>query len=143
MIEKQNEPELKPYRGYRGKCGYYRMVDNTFCEVIPCRWQEADEFHEGLALVRDENGIYGFINSSGLVVIPCKWAEPCLFFEDMAMVKDDNDKYGYIDKMGNIVIPCSGKSVSVSGAAREQGKRYGQTGSETAYLSIRTYARTN
>jgi hypothetical protein len=33
MIEKQNEQELKPYRGYRGKCGYYRMVDNTFCEV--------------------------------------------------------------------------------------------------------------
>ena len=80
----------------------------------------------------DENGKYGFINSSGLVVIPCKWAEPCLFFEDMAMVKDDNDKYGYIDKMGNIVIPCSGKSVSVSGAAWEQGKRYGQTGNETA-----------
>lgn len=94
MIEKQNEPELKPYRGYRGKCGYYRMVDNTFCEVIPCRWQEADEFHEGLALVRDENGKYGFINSSGLVVIPCTWKWASYFNNGRSCVEGENGKFG-------------------------------------------------
>jgi len=38
--------------------------------VIPCSFDEAHKFSEGLAKVKI-NGKYGFINKNGVVVIQC------------------------------------------------------------------------
>ena len=40
--------------------------------MIPCKYDDAGYFNEGLACVR-RNGKEGFINESGIEVIPCKY----------------------------------------------------------------------
>ena len=101
-----NENELKPFRGDYNKCGYYRIRNNSWQVVIPCQWEEADVFHEGLARVRDDKGKFGFIDINGRVKIPCEWRFAGYFNEGLASVQGDNGKFGFIDKCGDIVIPC-------------------------------------
>lgn len=66
--------------------------------VIPCKWEFACSFSEGLAVVRFDNGKCGYIDKSGNEVIPCKWKYADCFSEGFALVQDDNGKYGYIVK---------------------------------------------
>ena len=48
-------------------------IDKTGQIVIPCQWNGAGDFSEGLASVKNENGKRGFIDKTGNVVIPCQW----------------------------------------------------------------------
>jgi len=70
--------------------------------VIPCQYDSANAFREGLADV-SLNGKYGYINTSGDIVIPLKYDFGGYFRDGLAWVKL-NEKYGYIDKAGNTAI---------------------------------------
>ena len=66
--------------------------------MIPCKYDDAGYFNEGLASVR-RNGKEGFINESGIEVIPCKYDEVAPFDEGLARVKL-NGKWGTVNKSG-------------------------------------------
>ena len=83
-------------------------------EVFPEKFDWAYSFHDGLALVKIDNGnIYKsdiqrfFIDKQGNRIIECSKydiVDDC-FYEGFACVQE-NDKYGYIDKNGELIIPC-------------------------------------
>ena len=89
--------------------GTWGFIDKSGTEVIPCKYDGAYSFSEGLAKVvlKDEYGFYkfGFIDKSGTEVIPCKYDYAESFREGLAKVKVSG-KYGFIDKSGTEVIPC-------------------------------------
>jgi serine/threonine protein kinase len=84
-----------------GKVGF---IDKTGKEVIPCKYDDAGTFSEGLAAV-EFNGRWGFIDKTGEEVISCKYDEKWPFSEGLAAV-ELNGKWGYIDKTGKEEIPC-------------------------------------
>ena len=49
-----------------GKRGY---IDKTGSEVVPCKYDKAFGFSEGLAKVK-KSGKYGFIDKTGREVVP-------------------------------------------------------------------------
>lgn len=86
--------------------GKYGFVDENGRVVIPCIWEDADSFSEGLARVKDENNMWGFINKRGETIIPFQWTFACSFSEGLACVEEDEQYWGFIDSKGNMVIPC-------------------------------------
>lgn len=80
-----------------GKYGYADDLGNV---IIPCQWNWAESFSEGLAQVKDNRWKSGYINKLGKVVIPCQWKKAGCFSEGLAAVQDRNGKWGYIDKGG-------------------------------------------
>ena len=86
---------------YEGPCGF---IDRNGNEVIPCIYDDASDFSEGLAVIV-KNGKYGFIDKNGNEVIPCIYDDASDFSQGMARVKK-RDKYGFIDRYGNQIIPC-------------------------------------
>lgn len=82
----------------------------TVTEVIPCKYEGAESFSEGLAAVR-LNGKWGFIDKEGKVVVPCKYDGAGSFSEGLAAVML-NDKWGFIDKTGKEVAACQYYDVS-------------------------------
>ena len=85
---------------HKGKWGY---IDKTGREVAPCQYDDAEDLHEGLALVKN-NDKWGFIDKTGREVIPCKYADAWDFQEGLALVVK-NGKRVYIDKTGREVAP--------------------------------------
>ena len=96
---------LSPFKDYL--TGKYGFKDKTYKVVIPCTWNLAEPFSEGLARVKDSNGKWGYIDKTGKVVIPCTWNDVDIFRKGLARVKDSSDKWGYIDKTGKVAIPCT------------------------------------
>ena len=91
----------------------YGFVDKTGKEVIPCIYEEADNFSDGLALVRRVGEYnYGYIDKTGKVVIPCNYVYAESFSEGLAAVGNSKGEYGYIDKLGNLVVPYTYDSAS-------------------------------
>ena len=76
--------------------GRYRAID--FDEGI---------FHEGLAVVMNEDLKYGYINRLGKLIIPCRWKNAKDFSEGLAGVQKGgwSETWGFIDKTGELVIP--------------------------------------
>ena len=103
QIEVVENVLLFPWSNNEGKYGF---IDKTSQVVIPCKWEDAYNFSEGLACVWDNDYKYGFIDKTGQVVIPCKWEYTRGFSEGVAIVQDNDDKWGFIDKTGQVVIPC-------------------------------------
>ena len=83
--------------------GKYGYVDKSGHEVIPCKYDYAGNFREGLAIVEKDDKS-GFIDKEGREVIPCMYDAAGSFSEGLAYVKKD-DKWGYIDKTGREIIP--------------------------------------
>ena len=83
--------------------GKYGFVNRNGTEVIPCRYDYAGSFIEGLAVVK-QNGKYGFIDYAGKEVISPKYDMAYSFSHGLAEVKQFG-KWGYIDKKGTVVIP--------------------------------------
>lgn len=93
--------ELTPKQDASGKYGFIDKQGNT---VIPCKYDWAGSFSEGMAPV-ELNGKWGFIDKQGNMVLPFKYDIAESFSESLARV-GLNGKYGFIDKQGNMVIPC-------------------------------------
>ena len=72
--------------------------------MIPCHYNDADDFREGFARVRKSNQ-YGFVDQTGEEVIPCQYDYASSFKEGFARVKKGN-LYGFINQQGIEVIPC-------------------------------------
>ncbi len=80
-------------------------IDKTGTLVIPCEWEEAKEFKDGIARIKKDDK-YGWINTSGQLVINCEWKECATFFsEGLAAVKNDEGLWGFIDTTGTVTIP--------------------------------------
>ncbi|MBE5821399.1 MAG: WG repeat-containing protein [Clostridiales bacterium] len=89
------------------KCGY---VDENGKIVIPCIYDSANKFSEGLALVK-YNGEFSFIDKSGETIISNvdiddNFGESISYFSNGRALVRRNEKYGYIDKIGEEIIPC-------------------------------------
>ena len=82
----------------------YGFINKMGAEVIPCQFDYAEHFSEGLANIRISDN-WGFVDRTGKIVIPCKYSSAGNFSEKLARVSI-NCKYGFIDKTGNEVIPC-------------------------------------
>ncbi|WP_420149476.1 WG repeat-containing protein [Spirosoma sp.] len=97
-------PTLIPYR----KGDKWGFCDENKNIVIPCHYNEAGVFREGLARVQ-QGGQWGFINLTGDLVIPCQYNGAKSFSEGMALVEHQRgwDWYecGFINPAGELVIP--------------------------------------
>ena len=82
----------------------YGFMDKAGKEVIPCDYDYAGAFSEGLASIRRNNKM-GFIDKTGREVIPCIYNVAGSFSGGLAFVEKDG-KYGFVDKTGQEVIPC-------------------------------------
>lgn len=82
-----------------GWCGY---IDTQLNVAIPCRWEAAQYFSEGLAAVKS-NGKWGYINTQGERVVKYQWDEALAFSGGYACVKKGG-KWGMIDQSGNVIV---------------------------------------
>lgn len=69
----------------------------------------AEEFHDGLALLRipsgtSEEALYGFIDKTGEVVIEPGFRAASHFSDGLAAVSTDEQSWGYIGQTGEYVI---------------------------------------
>jgi hypothetical protein len=86
-----------------GKTGF---ADKNGHEVIPCKYDGAHQFCEGMAIVSLDDLSDGVIDKTGREVVPCgKYDDIEEYHEGFARVKKD-DRYGFVDKTGREVIPC-------------------------------------
>ena len=96
---------IKEYSYTRVKLnGKYGFIDKNGKDVIPCNYDGASIFNEGLAAIK-LNGKWGFIDRDGIEVIPHRYEEVYAFSEGFVAIKL-NGKWGFIDKSGREVIPC-------------------------------------
>ena len=83
--------------------GKYGFIDKTGKEVIPIKYDDANSFSEGLAMVRLDKK-YGFIDKTGKEVIHIKYDDAYSFSEiSLALVKLEG-KLFYINPKGECVI---------------------------------------
>ncbi len=81
--------------------------------VIPPRYDEAGDFHEGLAAV-NRKGLWGYIDRSGREVIPMAYLAASPFAGGFAAVRTFDNRAGVIDRSGQVVIPFQYDEVSIS-----------------------------
>ena len=85
-----------------GKFGYINKKGEV---VLPCEYDDADDFSEGLAKVKVKDS-YGYIDNTGEIIINCIFDNKAGdFSEGFARVRVKG-KYGFINKSGQVVIPC-------------------------------------
>lgn len=82
--------------------GYYGYLNEQGMETIPCIFEGATRFNEGVACVK-ENGNWRFIDTNGLDVFQRTFDERSYFLGGYAIVCKDG-KYGLINKKGEIKI---------------------------------------
>jgi hypothetical protein len=73
-------------------------------EIIPSKYDETGEFHDGLAKVR-LNDKWGYADKTDQEVIPCKYDAVSVKFSDGLAKVELNFMRGFIDKTGQEVIP--------------------------------------
>lgn len=73
--------------------------------MIPCVYNFAEKFSEGLARVRVDE-LEGFIDKKGKLVIPCVYDRVENFSDGMARIMQ-NDMNGFINTKGEMVISCN------------------------------------
>jgi len=83
----------------KDKCGFADKEGNV---IIPCIWNDVQEFSDGLAGVKNEEDLCGFVNYLGELVIPCCFRNAYSFKNGMAYVEANIDDIyphtAYIDK---------------------------------------------
>ena len=91
--------------------GKYCYIDERGQIKIPCKYDNAFNFKDGVACVSNDNK-YGYIDMNGRTVIPMIYDESCIgyFCSDglirVAKKGEHYDEWGYLDKSGRTVIPC-------------------------------------
>lgn len=84
-----------------GKYGYFDVNGRI---VIPCIYDYAEEFKDGIAKV-ELNGKWGLINTKGKFIIPCKYERIMWDFHEGLCILRFNSKCGFVDKKGNNITP--------------------------------------
>lgn len=102
------EPVLIPYR----KGDKWGFCDKNKKIFIPCFFEDADRFSEGLAAVK-LNDKWGFIDKTRKEIIPCMYDRVNNFREGLSPVCI-NDRWAVIDNAGKEIIPCRYKDIFFS-----------------------------
>lgn len=85
---------------------YSGYIDRNGNVVIPCQWNSACSFSEGLAAVDVDMMKWGYINTKGEMVVPARWTFACNYNDGVAFVADVMTmESGYIDKAGRFFNP--------------------------------------
>ncbi len=97
------------YRFYNGrmkvkKNGKYGFVNEKAEEVIPCEFDEANDFHNSLSAVK-KDGLWGYINYNNEQVVPFGYKKVYPFSNGMAAVINESDSIGFVNEYGLIAIP--------------------------------------
>ncbi|MBO9598414.1 MAG: WG repeat-containing protein, partial [Cohnella sp.] len=95
-------PRLHPFDN-GDKQGFVNVYGET---VIPAQYEEANGFHEGLAIVK-QDGKYGYINALGEAVIPLQFDKAYDFSDGVALVEKDGAA-SYINAAGKTVLSPTG-----------------------------------
>ena len=98
IVEKLDANERKGGGHLKG------LFSNKGKQIIPCKYNEISDFHDGISMVYD-GWSYGFINDRGEVISECKYSQAQPFSEGLAVVRD-RKKMGYINTKGELIIPC-------------------------------------
>ena len=91
--------------------GKYCYIDERGQIKIPCKYDNAFNFKDGVACVGNDKK-FGYIDMYGRTVIPMIYDESCIgyFCSDglirVAKKGEHYDEWGYLDKSGRTVIPC-------------------------------------
>lgn len=84
----------------------YGYVNEEGIEVIPCIYDYAEDFNDGLGLVC-KNQKYMFLDCTGTVKLELpQYRKVRSFHEGRAFVSRGQHKCGYIDEKGIEIIPC-------------------------------------
>jgi hypothetical protein len=94
--------EFKPTQPQATYDCRYAFIDKSGEPISDLRFDDAQDFSEGLAPVRIGQ-LWGFVDRSGYLSISPKFAFAEPFSEGLAAVRE-NDKTGFIDHSGNFVI---------------------------------------
>lgn len=86
-----------------GLCGYY---DSSGTWAIQPRFTNAEAFHDGLAVVREERGSFGAINLNGEIVVPAEFDSLQGYENGLSVYKRDG-QYGVVDEQGIVVIEAT------------------------------------
>lgn len=90
--------------------GCYGYLDEQGFEVIPCIYESATRFSQGLASVC-LNGSWSVIDSNG-IDIPGFESETPVYFHNSLSTICQNGKYGLISSEGEFIIPCTYDNLS-------------------------------
>lgn len=100
------------YRFSEGLAVVYSMdtkmngyIDKAGALVVPMRYEQAGDFHQGLAAVGDSSGFY-FIDKNGKPWNDLRWEYTTEFSNGYARVVSDQ-RWGYIDRNGTLTVPCA------------------------------------
>lgn len=97
IVEKREANELKGGGYLKG------LFSNKGKQIIPCKYNEISDFHDGISMVYD-GWSYGFISDRGEVISECIYSQAQPFSEGFAVVRDSK-KMGYINTKGELIIP--------------------------------------
>ena len=80
----------------------YGFINDAGEEIIPLKYEAANNFSQGLAAVKS-NESWGFIDKTGKLAIPFIYESVNSFSENLAAV-ELGGKYGFVNKTGKVVI---------------------------------------
>ncbi|MGX6444783.1 WG repeat-containing protein [Neobacillus sp. K501] len=83
----------------------YGYLNRWGKEVIPLSYESADEFINGKALVKLQDGSYALIDLTGRTIMKFSYPFVDSYGDGLLAFKEKEDgKWGYIDEKGNVVI---------------------------------------
>lgn len=99
--------DLKILVNEKGKVGY---ADSNGNEVIKCKYDGAQPFHDGTAIV-SKSDKYGIIDATGKVLLPLDYNQISIWNENLYLIKSGK-KCGLADRYGKIVLPVKYSYIS-------------------------------
>ena len=84
--------------------GKYGFINKDGEEIIPCKYEDADNFPDGLVKVKSAEG-WGFVNEKGEEIISCKYEDADAFSDGLARVQS-KEGWGFVNEDGEEIIPC-------------------------------------
>ena len=102
--------------------GKYGFINKDGEEIIPCKYEDADNIPDGLIRVKSAEG-WGFVNENGEEIISCKYEDAGAFSDGLARVKSA-EGWGFVNKNGEEIISCKYEDADdfFDGLARVQSK---------------------
>ncbi|WP_131450711.1 WG repeat-containing protein [Flavobacterium subsaxonicum] len=85
------------------------FINKTGKEVIAPQFYFAENFCEGMAIVKNHDNLNGAINKQGALIINYKFSYLSAFKNGFAVF--GNDKHGLINKLGKVVLPQEYSSI--------------------------------
>lgn len=123
----------------------YGYIDTGGNLVVPCRYNSADDFSEGLAVV-EQNWRKGYIDVDGNEVTPLIYCNAMEFYNGLGCVQNEEGLYGYVDARQNVLTPARYNKIDICRegmvAVAQQGK-YGFVNEKGEEVIPCIYSRVN